>query len=165
MAGSNTKAWDELYAKIGKAANATVKVGVLAAQGAQTQDGITMLELAAIHEFGSPAAGIPERSFIRSTFAVHAKAEFETVIGKLARGIVAEKITIHRALEVLGAWSVAQVKNSISKRLIKQDLQPETIKRKNRTARDKSDATTALVNTGRLINAISYEVDDKVGIK
>ncbi len=156
--GSDTRVWDAIRLEVENAGKLHVKVGVLmSGQGSQTQGGITMVELALIHELGAPSRNIPARSFIRSTFETHAKAEFEVVLGKLARGIVSGKVTASRALDVLGAWSVAQIKNSIAKRLIKQDLRPATIAKKNRTSKNPADATTALVDTGRLINAISYE--------
>ena len=59
-----------------KGGSARVRVGILAdsqhtspvEEGAKgAPKAISMLELAAIHEFGSPAAHIPERSFIRAT--------------------------------------------------------------------------------------------------
>jgi len=143
-----------------RARGAVVHVGVLASRAAApTKPGsISVVELAAIHEFGAPGAGIPERSFIRSTFREHAAAELQVNLRKLAKGIVSGKLTADRALNVLGAWGASAVKNSIVKRMIKQDLAPETIRRKNRTAKDKGDATTALVDTGRLLGAIAYEV-------
>ncbi|MCJ7694313.1 MAG: hypothetical protein MUO40_02705 [Anaerolineaceae bacterium] len=45
-------------------------------------------QIAAHHEFGAPAAGIPERSFIRSTFNEE-KGKLETIIaGEIKRKII-----------------------------------------------------------------------------
>jgi len=49
-----------------KDANRAVLVGVPA--GVSEADGTTMATVAAVHEFGSPEQGIPERSFLRGAF-------------------------------------------------------------------------------------------------
>lgn len=129
-----------------------VKVGVLASQGGNSDhgDGITMLELAAIHEFGSPAAGIPERSFLRRTFTFK-KIGLEELQRKLAAAIVKGKIAPYAAMHILGQWGAAQVKNTIaSDAHIPPPLKPATVAAKG--------SDRPLVDTGRLVGAISYEV-------
>lgn len=142
----------ELEAKLGKAKNAHVKVGVLESQGATTSsDGETTLaELAAIHEFGAPRANIPARSFLRATFTQDPGREgVSKMLNSLARGIIAERLEVKEALDRLGAWAVAQVKRRI-KAHIPPPLKPATIKAKG--------SSTPLVDTGQLINAITWEV-------
>ncbi len=144
--------WRKLKAKIDKlhAQNAHVKVGVLGT-GETAEDGsLTMVELAAIHEFGSPAAGIPERSFIR--FTVRNKQDLlNHRITQLATAFVNDKISIEQALGLLGATAAAEIKNSITSKQIKQDLKPATIKAKG--------STTALIDTGRLLQSITWKVE------
>lgn len=160
MPKSDTSVWVAIRKAVDEAGKLSVRVGVLSSQGgdAKTEDGISMIELAAIHEFGAPRANIRERSFIRSTFTVFRAAELADLQTKLARAIVTKGWSVRKALGVIGVQGVAWVKRSISDRLIVQDLAPATIARKNRTAKDQSDATTALVDTGRLINAIQSEI-------
>lgn len=58
---------NRLLQGIQNAAKAEVLVGVPASENRPHEgSGITMAQLASIHEFGAPSAGIPERSFLRS---------------------------------------------------------------------------------------------------
>ncbi len=128
-----------------------VKVGVLAARGGaqQHESGISLIELAAIHEFGSPAAKIPERSFIRRAF--RRNRELKSLTVRLARRIINENLTINRALDQLGTWGAAEVKKTIaSGPHIPPPLKAAT-KRKKKSSRP-------LVDTGRLMNSIAHEV-------
>jgi hypothetical protein len=148
----------ELTAKIGKAKNAFVKVGVLQAQGSTAaNDGeITLAELAAIHEFGAPRANIPARSFLRATLTQDPGREgVVKMVTGLAKGIIAEKLEVKEALDRLGAWAAAQVKKRI-KAHIPPPLKPETIKRK--LSKHGAGGSTPLVATSQLINAIMWEV-------
>lgn len=133
-----------------------VKVGILASKGGNADhDGITMLELAAIHEFGSPAAGIPERSFLRRTFTFK-KIQLAELQAKLTIAIIRRKITPYAAMHILGQWGVAQVKRTITDDVhIPPPLKPATIAAKG--------SDRPLVDTGRLVGAISYEVSSGVG--
>lgn len=154
-----------LAKKLGALAAKTVRVGVLSSEGASNShdshkgqtggpgsEDFSMIELAAVHELGSPAAGIPERSFIRATFEdPETIADQKKVSEKLARRIVFGKLQIDEALGILGLWGVSKVKNAISEKKIKQGLSPDTVAKKK--------STTALVDTGRLINAINHVVD------
>lgn len=147
----DTKMWDQLRKKLPEGAH--VQVGVIGAAGSATTDsGITMIELAAIHEFGSPKAGIPERSFIRSTFERPEVLEQLNVMARgYARLVVADKITWDVALGRLGAWAAAEIKGAIKKKLTTGPaLAPATIVRKG--------SSTPLIDTGRLINAITWLV-------
>lgn len=149
----NTAVWDKLRTKLPDGAH--VKVGVLAGAGgaARVADGdITMIELAAIHEFGSPAAGIPERSFIRSTFErPDVVARLNTMAARLARAIVEDKIVWDKALGMIGMWAVGEVKKTIKNR---QTTGPEDQANRPSTIAKKG-SSLPLVDTGRLINAIT----------
>lgn len=140
---------------------ANVRVGVLAENGGnETEAGssITMIELAAIHEFGAPSVGIPCRSFIRSTFR-RVEGAFGVLAGKLTTAFVQGTQPMERSLGQLGAWGVAQIKTTIRERQTGgftpeiQENRPETIARKG--------SSLPLVDTGRLINAITWFVDLK----
>lgn len=183
--GVNTKLWDQLVARLPEVANARVRVGVLADKGGQeTQPGsdITMIELAAIHEFGTTiqlgersnlktkrtigatTIRIPERSFIRSTFE---RAEVVKGIMAVARRGARELLVngplradaIERALGRLGLYAATQIRDTIRKRLTTgpedQANAPSTIAKKK--------STLPLVDTGRLINAVSWIVTKVAG--
>lgn len=142
----------ELREKIRGIAKAYVKVGVLEANGSNEVEGggLTMAELAAIHEYGAPKAGIPARSFIRRTFAESEGAEaLRAFMVRTARGLIQEKLEVNQALNQLGAFAQNLIKKRI-KEHIPPPLKPATIKRKG--------SSTPLVDTGQLINSITWEV-------
>ena len=140
----------KLLKRLGKASKQRVKIGVLKGSG-RASGRLSMVHLAAIHEFGSPAAGIPERSFIRRTFN---DEKFKQGAAKMSAAL-AKKImagmTIDKALNLLGAWAQARVKLTITAgRGIPPPLKPATIARKK--------SKRPLVHHGRLINAITWKV-------
>lgn len=154
MASKPTKidkrAWKRFADKLKAAEGAHVKVGVMSSSGRTADNTMSMVELAAIHELGSPKARIPERSFIRSTFEKN-KIETGRVTAKLAKQFVEGKMSLAKALGVLGAWGVAQVKNTIARGPhLTPPLKPATIARKG--------SDRPLVDTGRLLGSIQHEV-------
>lgn len=142
------RVWTKLRAKLKKLDGASVRVGVLASRGGNIEhtDGITMTELAAIHEFGT--RNVPERSFIRKT-TVEKRQEIAAITTKLAKAILADKTTHKKALDLLGLKVVGMVKGTIREG-VEPALKPATIARKG--------SSKPLVDTGRLLNAIQHEV-------
>ena len=62
----NMTKWEKVKKTLGLIQEAQVKIGFF--DGSQvTEEGFTMIELAAVHEFGSEDGVIPERSFIRAS--------------------------------------------------------------------------------------------------
>lgn len=133
--------------------NATVEVGILAEAG-EHDGGISMIELAAIHEFGSPAAGIPQRSFIRAT-AERTTGELATMCGKLVTEFVQGTMPIERQLGKLGAWFTGQIRQTIKKRLT---TGPEAQANAESTVRAKG-SSLPLVDTGRLLGSLTWKVN------
>ena len=173
-----TKEWGDLKKRSEQAARgAHVRVGVLSngqhtpgiaqsrhvgergtAQNAVNKafntTGIDLVTLAAIHEFGSPAASIPERSFIRRTLdAKH--GEIVALAAKLAGGVVNGKIKLEKALEILGQFLAAEIKKTIANG-IPPELQPATIAARKRKFGKAS--TKPLIATGQLRASITHEV-------
>lgn len=146
----NTQVWDQLVAKIGQLGSMRVHVGVLQSKAGAHPSGIDMVELAAIHEFGAPAAHIPARSFIRSTFMVRRVQALASTLTKLAGLIVNKGMANRTALSILGQWGAAECKNTITEIDISPPLAQSTI--------DAKGSDKPLVDTGRLVDAISYEV-------
>lgn len=174
-----TTVWDRLQRALAlnsKAAQEShVLVGVIAKKGgdeAHADSDITMIELAAIHEFGAtvnlgartrvsdrkqlPATTIriPQRSFIRSTFK---RADVTREMGELCAKLTSKVIQgmpLKQALGLLGAWGTAKVKDTINTRqTVGPDPQPNAA---STIAAKGSDLP--LVDTGRLINAITWLV-------
>lgn len=131
-----------------------VAVGILSGKGAEEEreTGLTMAQLGAIHEFGAPEQNIPERSFLRHT----ADAKREEVANLLERGITAimhGKTTAQALYDATGSFLSGAVKEYISEgEGPPPPLSPVTIRRKRSTHR--------LIDTGRLLGSITYEVRD-----
>lgn len=148
---SDLTKWKRFQEKLKSSEHAHVKVGVLAKSGRTADGTMSMVELAAIHEFGSPKAGIPERSFIRRTFENN-KGDVARVTRSLAIEFVNGRVSLHRALSKLGAWGATQVKDTIAKGPhIPPPLKPATVARKG--------SDRPLVDTGRLVGSIQWEVE------
>lgn len=135
------------------AAGRVVRVGVLAdapkdPHEGEKPSGMTLLEVAAVHEFGAPAAGIPQRSFIRATIDLHREdiAQLQIV---LARRVIAGELTADQALDQLGAKVAAMCQNRIAEG-ISPALHPDTIAKKG--------SSTPLVDTGQLRSSIAWKV-------
>jgi len=129
-----------------------IYVGVRSGQGAEQVEGgdLTLAGLAAVHEFGSPAQGIPERSFLRSTVDAGALDYSGELVDALSRGLDG-KGDLRAAAAKLGARMAGDVQQRIADR-IAPDLKPATVAAKV-AGRD-----VPLVDTGRLRQAIDSEV-------
>ncbi len=154
--------WKALLKRVTPLGDFEAHVGILASKGGNvTHDAsaaagkpITLLELAAIHEFGSPAAGVPERSFIRRTFnEPEGQAELKLLYAKLARAVVNGKMSAEQAIELLGMKMAAMVKNRILVDWIPPPNAPSTVARKK--------SSRPLVDTGQLVGAITHAVARK----
>lgn len=115
---------------------------------AQHTGGITNSDLAAVHEFGAPSVGVPQRSFLRST-ADEGKTRWERRLSEEIARVALEGADVRQALHVVGEEFRAAVIDRI-KAGIAPPLQPSTIARKGET--------TPLIDTGALIGAISVLV-------
>lgn len=146
--------WRQLREKVKGIGRARVRVGVIDS-GKSHSGGISMAELAAIHEFGAPNAGIPARPFIGFTFQLR-RDELRAFTEKLARQLLNEKLEVRQALGLLGAWGAAQIKRTITQRLVRPQLSESAAGQ--RTIARKGSSTT-LVDTGQLLASISWAVD------
>lgn len=113
---------------------------------------IRMVDLAAIHEFGAPIANIPERSFIRSTFADHGK--IKRITRMALRDVIKGRTPLQAATRA-GMRLEAAVKKTLTD-LRTPALAPSTIRRRYEMTGD-SDPNP-LVDTGQLRSSISYQV-------
>lgn len=135
-----------------------VKVGIIASKGGNephdASSGISLIEMMAIHEFGSPEAGIPQRSSIRSTFA---RGDVHNELRELAAKVTTKVIhgmSLGQGLGLIGAWGVAKIKDTIKTR---QTTGPESQANAPSTIRKKG-SNLPLVDTARLMNALSWLV-------
>lgn len=129
---------------------AVVNVGFVGdkAHLAHAGTGLTNNEIGMVHEFGSPAAGIPERSFLRSTFDEQRPA-YKELARKLCKAVIERKMTVVDALKILGLKAESDVRAKIRSH-IPPPNSPATIAAKG--------SSTPLIDTGQMIGAISSQV-------
>jgi hypothetical protein len=158
------RVWRKLLAEVHGLAQMHVRVGVLSSRGGdETQEDengepITMTELAAIAEFGTVDETIPPRRMIRGTFE-EAVDELAATCGKLAKAVVTNGMDPRIAYGLLGQWGKARVRRYVTEKHVRPLDLPSTVVAKNRRAGKPADAEfTTLVDTGRLLNAVDYEV-------
>lgn len=137
--------------------NAQVKVGVPKSANT-TKSGqdtsITLAEVAAIQEFGSPGHNIPERSFIRETVQEQTKNLIKLSV-KESKKIFALESTTEQSIGVIGEF----MKSKIIKKFTANNWTanaPATIKAKG--------SSTPLIDLGQLRGSIQWEIIKNKGV-
>lgn len=138
---------EKLEGKIAELKGLSVVVGVTAKSNARN-DELTNADLALIHEFGSPAHNIPERSFLRKPLINNAEAVANLAKNAIGKFIAGE-ISLETALGYVGEEAKGISKEAVTNG-ISPALKPATIKRKK--------SSKPLIDTGQLLNSITYEV-------
>ena len=145
------RVWEALLKRLGVGQDPFVKVGILQAHGAgdrHADSEATIVEIAALHEFGE--GPIPERSFIRRVI-VELEREILTLQAKLTAQVVQGRLTMERALHLVGAFVAGEVKKRIAEGTpIPPPLAPATVKAKG--------SSRPLVDKGQLVGAVAWEV-------
>lgn len=133
----------EISAKLKKAGS--VRVGFL--EGALYDDGTPVAMIAAIQEFGAPAAGIPPRPFFRGMIK-DKSSEWPGAIEKL---LVANDYDAEQTLKLTGAAVAGQLRKAIVD-FVGVLLKPATIARKGHSK--------ALVDSGKMLQSVDFEVKE-----
>lgn len=159
----------EIAAKVSK--GGTLRVGFL--EGATYPDGTSVATVAAINNFGAPAAGIPARPFFTNWIADKSDAWGK----QLARLLIDEKFDVEKALNLMGMGMSGQLRqaiintndppNSPVTALLKQrfplgDYEPSDVWQAFKdAAAGMGDGLESkpLVWSGNLLNSVDYEVD------
>lgn len=150
-----TKKWDEIHRNVRLAQRLVAHVGILESKGGTTKppgSDLSLVEIGAVHEFGSADGRIPERSWLRSTFIVRRANALAARVAETARAIVAGADP-RRAISLLGAWGASEVKSTITEIDIPPPLADSTVMTKG--------SSKPLVDTGQLVNAITWEVTER----
>lgn len=153
------KGWRRLQAlaKSLAADDVHVRVGVLddGRAGSEDRDGITTGQLAVAMEFGT--AHIPARSWVGLTFD-KARGEVQSDMQRLLGHIVDGKLTVDKALNVLGAKYSAAVKNTVTQgEQIQPPNAPSTLARKlAKTREGAANGVRTLIDTGRMVGAVTW---------
>ena len=134
-----------------------VRVGVLddGRAGSDDHGGITTGQLAVAMEFGT--ATIPARSWVGLTFdrsRAEVQADMRTLLGHIVDG----KITVNKALNVLGAKYSAAVKKTVTQgEQIQPPNAPSTLARKiAKTREGAANTVRTLIDTGRMVGSVTW---------
>lgn len=125
----------------------SVSVGILQKDGAKKHGDATIAEIATFHEFG---IGVPERSWLRGWFDEN-RESIKREIRKAGKAVIEGRLEPAAALDLLGQKFVGDIKARISSGADFEPLAESTIARKG--------STRPLIDTGRMIGAISHEVN------
>lgn len=151
--GFDDRVWRELRLTIKEVSKIAVRVGIIGDQAGALHNGgpFTNAEIGAIHEYGAPGAGIPERPFVRSTFTFR-RAELIELQAAAARAIIEGRLRPEKAIALIGAWGAGAVREQILKygAFLFAPLAPSTIARKG--------SSQPLVETGQMVRSISFVV-------
>lgn len=113
------------------------------------KSGVSIIEIGTIHEFGSDARHIPERSFIRSTMNEQ-KANYFKLAQAQGVKIIEGTQSIDKSTETLGIWG----QREIIKKFRDNDWAPNapfTVALKG--------SSTPLIDTGQLRQSITWSVE------
>jgi phage gpG-like protein len=137
----------DLEKKIKDVKKREVAIGVMQNSGAY-EDGLSIVEVARTHEFGSITKKIPARSFLRVPFYEKEK-QVDNLIFRGYKMMVEKNETVDKALDLIGLGardiSVGAFRDNNW-----QELKPSTIKAKGSSA--------PLIDTGNLRQSITWEV-------
>lgn len=143
----NDLGWSRLASALEEAKRLEVVVGWPGGAGASN------LELAAIHEFGTRDGRIPERAPLRRGLE-RGRGRVGVALEAGAKAILGGSGSVQKALGQAGAVAAAEVKSAIRAGL-EPALKPATVARKG--------SSTPLVDTGQLINSVTWAVRPKGG--
>lgn len=140
----NDKGWNHIQQMFQAQRSREVVVGLLEQTNARSESPLPNAALANFHEFG---LGVPERSFLRSTFDKNLEGYWRSL--KTRAGMVlAGRITIQSTLDSLGKRVQDDIRNTIHSGVPPQ-LADSTVAAKG--------STKQLIDSGQLVQAITFE--------
>ena len=120
-----------------------LRVG-LPEDSADYPDGTPVVMVGTVHEFGSIDGKVPERSWLRSTIVKNAAA-YKAIQRAQGKAILMGKLTFDKAVNALGLRAASDVKGMII------DISTPALKHRE---------GNPLVDTGHLVEAVTYEVSE-----
>ena len=164
---TTTSRIDEVKKAVNRIKGAAVCVGIASGSkgDARSDGGPSNHELGFIHEFGSPAANIPERPFLRPGVRKAAPNYIPKLKAAMKAGLHGDGAAMERLLEQAGSIASSAVKVEMSTGNF-VPLKPSTLRNRNRSRLTKSKRENEmngvnvrpLINTGSLRNSIDYYV-------
>lgn len=150
----------EIERDVARLGKLEARVGVFGKSGSVPDDPtFTYAELAYVNEFGSQAAGVPQRSLIRSAFEGQRRA-LDKVAARTVNAVVSGRISPEDAAGVLGQWGVARVRENMT-RGIAPALAASTLEKRRRVQRGRQGRDVPLIDSGRLRQAVDSDVRER----
>jgi hypothetical protein len=145
------KKYADLMRRFAELAGHSVMVGIPEGENGRTdEDEIGSAGILAVHEFGAPNLGIPERSVVRRAIRENI-GKYRKLNEQNLRKVVRGDMSVAQALGILGAVAAGDVQLTIRNADL-APLKPETIRRKG--------SSKPLIDTGQVIQSITFEVRD-----
>lgn len=120
-----------------------VKVGLPKNSNAYP-NGTSVIMVGAVHEFGSPARNVPQRSFLRSTITENAR-KYKEDMKKIMKSVIDGKYDLLKGLSLLGLKVQTDVRTKIT------DIKEPPLKYRE---------GNPLVDTGHLRQSIVFKVGE-----
>lgn len=135
--------------ELGRPSGPQLTVGVFGDKGSAqhrgSAQGITVAEIAEIHEFG---LGVPERSWLRDWIDQN-KQQIEARISTESRAMITKKRTREQVLARIGVWIQGEIQQRIADGIPPPNA-PSTIARKG--------SSKPLIDKGQLRQSITHRV-------
>jgi len=132
------KRLDKSYSKVGLPKEAQPKSGHLSSMS-------DLVIVGAVHEFGAPRVGVPQRSWLR-TGADEAKPALNKLIQKQYDAVLRGQTSVHLALRTLGVFMTGRIKRKIRNLKFPPNA-PSTIRKKG--------SANPLIDTGQMVQSIT----------
>lgn len=142
------KGLEKIIALVGLPGDSPQAVG---ADGKPVSGGLTVAGLGIIHEYGSPANGIPSRPFMRQTWTTYTHAT-KSAMKRLAYMVASGKLKAISAVAQLGLFYEGRIKTTIRNGSFAPNA-PATIARKG--------SSKPLIDTGLLRASVTSRVVGK----
>ena len=145
--------FDALMKRAAGMSRLKVSVGVQGADAERKPDeygGLTIAEIAAVHEFGAPKANIPERAPLRSTYEINKRTYVE------ALKIAGERVLIKPGARLEAElFRVGEVyRRDVIERIKRKEIVPDILQ----ATKDRKGSDTPLVDNGIYVGSISVVV-------
>ena len=142
-----TKLAAKSFTKVGLPENSTPVRGNKKGSGhEQVTEMSKLVMIGAVHEFGSPTKGIPERPFIRPSYDKN-KEPLQNIIENEYTKIITGKSTVRLSLGRIGEWMKSKTQAQI-RSITSPPLKLRTILRKK--------SSKPLIDTGQMIQSINH---------
>lgn len=151
---SNLTKLRALYRELGRK---QIKVGFF--EHSHYPDGTPIAYVAAIHELGYPAGGIPPRPFFRPAMAEH-QHEYADLTARAVAAAVRETISLQNGLSQIGAKAAGDVQLAIQS-VTTPPLKSATIAARARRHSRGMASAKPLVDSGQMLQAVNYVVENK----